>query len=395
MTVSCTLAFLVLAPAFAACGGGSAVLGTTMGTPTGTPPAIIDTSLPGSTATPTPEPLTPLPSPTPILPAVLERAIGVCLDPESSSDIDAAAGRARDCLSKQGLAFQTAGVAGALPVVLLQMGNPMLCRYDNFLAWSNAGGWRVQYIRVEFDISAAFGDRIIPERYSDAGHTPGNSDLARVVTDRGGTWLAIMLDRGCGSGHWRAPLLFVLESRAWRLAWNPHDSEIFALTDTDAHFEGDGIDAITLNGWAWGVPDDPRARIFSESHPGPHRVVEETWTRQVEGYVLASQHVLPSAYNTLVNFVYALSAGDDAAARARLADSVLLAAAKDLGLVQDPVGQRWQTNLDQTTVCCGPIHITSAANSTFSEKKAGPPGNVVITFAERDGDWLISGIDRE
>jgi hypothetical protein len=89
----------------------------------------------------------------------------------------------------------------------------------------------------------------------------------------------------------------------------------------------------------------------------------------------------------LVNFIYALSTGDDDGASKLVADALLLDTARRLGLVQRPVGQDWDTNLDATTECCGPIHILSGP-----QHKNGPPQPVVVTFRQQSGDWMITDI---
>ncbi len=107
------------------------------------------------------------------------------------------------------------------------------------------------------------------------------------------------------------------------------------LSDSSADFaDATGTEHLHVRGELWWVAGDPAGQIFYESHPGPHRVEDQTWTRTGDRYVLSSSSVEPSAYNTLVSFIYRLSTGDDGWAAQLMADTSLLDAAKRLGLAQ-------------------------------------------------------------
>ncbi|MGQ9674545.1 MAG: hypothetical protein ACUVX1_02605 [Chloroflexota bacterium] len=51
--------------------------------------------------------------------------------------------------------------------------------------------------------------------------------------------------------------------------------------------------------------------------------------------------MIPGAYATLVDFVYALSNSDEAVAYSLVVDKALLAVGRQLGMVQQPIGQKW------------------------------------------------------
>jgi hypothetical protein len=155
-----------------------------------------------------------------------------------------------------------------------------------------------------------------------------------------------------------------------------------ALAHTQAQFVGEGIDNIKVTGSSWNLRD-PQREIFHESNPGPHRYFDETWTLTGDEYVLAEKHVRPSAYNTLVEFVYRLSTGNEPGAATLVTDETLEETAKRLGLVQNPLGQEWLTNLDRNTVCCGPIQVLE-----------GSAAGVVVSFVQQGDNWLISDIQR-
>ncbi len=274
---------------------------------------------------------------------------------------------------REGYRARTFTVEGELPIMLLGLLGPD-CRFTyEYVVWWTSKGWQVQYLTPQF----------LPCAYSLVA-VPGPSAGARQISSSGGVRLAVVgAAPCCGSAPGASLALFQLDADGWRVLWDGVGSEMPRLSHRKVEFVGERIDVIHVRGSSWFYPDE-RRDIFHESNPGPHRYFEETWTLQGDGYVLLDHRVQPSAYNTLVEFIYRLSTADESGAVARLTDSALLDKAKELGLVQNPLGQEWLTNLGPETECCGPIHIIS-----------GAPRQVVVEFVQQRGDWLISGIRPE
>ena len=292
------------------------------------------------------------------------------------------------CLNAGEGGFTLAPVPGDVPLIIVEHpGNPGTCRSTDVIVWRGADAWQSQLLTPL--LPDPVDDRLLGGATSLYGALQRRpADLIREGAVGHTTLLSVLaLTASCGSGPSMEVLLFALDGGTWHLAWDPRGSEMTTLTDATAEFaDASGIDHVHLRGDLWGV--GPAGGIFHESHPGPHRISDQAWTLDKERYVLSSSTVEPSAYATLVNFIYALSTDDDAGATKLLADASLLGTAKRLGLTQRPLGQQWSTNLDSMTVCCGPIHIFSGP-----EWHGGPPQPIVVTFVQRDGDWLISRID--
>lgn len=98
-----------------------------------------------------------------------------------------------------------------------------------------------------------------------------------------------------------------------------------------------------------------------------------------------SAETVPSAYATLVMFLYDLAHGDDAGARALVTDAALVNTARSLGL-DGWKGKYWLLACPNTGGSgCG----WDSGPVSFYQ---GPP--VAISFVEQDGQWLISDITK-
>jgi hypothetical protein len=361
-----------------ACAGGSPK-------PRAATPAATETSV---AATPAPRAAKQVP--TTAEDAFLEKDARDCITPGFPDDTPGATSGLDACLNRGEGGYHVVGIEGGLPLILVErLEDPGLCRAHSVIVWMKEG-WHIQNATVL--LPDPVNDRLLGQ-YSvpPFADSPQPSAIARQTNEGDALVLSVLVGvASCGSGPGTVPMLFALNGDTWHLAWDPRGTELETLTDPRADFaDTSGIEHIHVRGAMW-CSADPAGKIFAESHPGPHRYADETWTRDGERYVLSASRIEPSAYNTLLNFVDRLSTGDDAAAQKFLADVTLLETAKRLGLVQQPLGQQWVTNLDPTTECCGPIHILSGP-----EWKNGPPQPIVVTFEQRGADWLVASIAAE
>jgi hypothetical protein len=179
-----------------------------------------------------------------------------------------------------------AAVGGGSPIVLVERpGDPGPCRSDDFILWRTDAGWQLQ-----------FATRLLPDPVDDrllgAAVYPGQGKvapdtLARAATDGADVLMTGLSSNLCGSGPRMQPLLFALEPDGWRLAWDPRGTPLTTLSDSRADFaDASGIATVHVRGAAWHAPD-PQAEIFFESHPGPHRYVDQTWRLSGSAYQLS------------------------------------------------------------------------------------------------------------
>ena len=188
-----------------------------------------------------------------------------------------------------------------------------------------------------------------------------------------------------GSAPYQSYRLLRLEGERWRTLWDcrrdgggqwkwSHATANFAAGQGNA----DVLAAVSVRASSWSYDLQGRGAFFHESNPGPYRWFRDTWVREGDRYRLADSVVEPSAYATLVEFVYLLSQGQDAEARSLVTDPALVAQTKQLGLNVRPQKPSWLIDLSGPEIeQKGPIKIVE-----------GP--QVTVSFEQQGGRWLIS-----
>ena len=185
-----------------------------------------------------------------------------------------------------------------------------------------------------------------------------------------------------GSAPVQVYRLLRLEEGGWRTLWDGlrDGAGQWKTSHTLASLGSGGtLDMVTVRSSSWQY-DDGKGGFFHESNPGPHRYFADTWVRQGDRYELAESRVEPSAYATLVEFVYCLSRGEDAKAARWVTDAALVERARAAGLGWRPGRRPWLIDLESPEVeQRGPIRFVE-----------GPA--VTVAFEQRGTEWLISGI---
>ncbi|MEW5762893.1 MAG: tetratricopeptide repeat protein, partial [Bacillota bacterium] len=178
--------------------------------------------------------------------------------------------------------------------------------------------------------------------------------------------------------------LYRLEKNGWHIVWRaPVAGPVWRASHGQINFTGPGLEEFTLQGDSWNVGDG-KDIIFHEANPGPHRKFCDTWRREGDGYRRIAARTIPSAYNTLVEFVWALATGDEDAAASLVTNRELVGKAKEAGLVQSPPGQRWLLQFeDPAQEQRGPFTIST-----------GPAAGTTVAFTKAGEKWLISAISK-
>ncbi|MGB9887129.1 MAG: tetratricopeptide repeat protein [Moorellales bacterium] len=209
----------------------------------------------------------------------------------------------------------------------------------------------------------------------------GRLALARA---EGAEMAAVYDSAFSGSGSPR-PELYLLRRQGdgWRILWRPPYRE-WRHSHGSITFTGAALEEFVLQGDSWEVGDG-KDQIFHEANAGPHRRFRDVWQRQGDAYRRVSAETLASAYNTLVEFVYQLSLGQEQQAAQWVVDRALISRAKEYGLVQRPLGQRWLLDLpDPAVEVRGPLTIVS-----------GPAAGVRAIFVNREGKWLLKDLEKD
>ncbi|MDI6601563.1 MAG: tetratricopeptide repeat protein [Thermoanaerobacteraceae bacterium] len=166
----------------------------------------------------------------------------------------------------------------------------------------------------------------------------------------------------------------------WKLVWRP---PVYKWRNSHGiiTFNGPGLNSIILQGDSWRL-NDGKGRIFNEESSGPHRHFTDTWERNGDSYKLVDARTIPSAYNTLVEFIYRLSTGREDATKTLVVDQDIIEKAKELNLIQPGLNERWSLELDgQEAETKGPLKILD-----------GPAAGVTFIFEQSGENWLIKDI---
>ncbi len=207
---------------------------------------------------------------------------------------------------------------------------------------------------------------------------------ARQVLYQGQTEMLVAYDNSPDSNASEAGFdLWRWDGATWQRVWQ---SPTLNRRKVDATVELDdpALNTIHLKYDSWLLGEE-KSQLFGESHAEPHRYFDEMWVRAGEGYRLAETRVQPSAYNTLVEFEYALQHQQFTTARQWATEAGLVERARQLQLEQLPIKRE---------VTIGP------ATSTVADwTQTGPIvlewQNRLITFSftQQGEQWLLSTIE--
>jgi hypothetical protein len=229
--------------------------------------------------------------------------------------------------------------------------------------------------------------------YSAADRDEGSLDRNFSITsarlapdDQGRTEMGAVYETCSGSG---APIpsyyLMRLDPDGWQILWRtPEPDDQWRAFHGIVTFTGPGLDAFNITGDIW---DDS---VFPESNAGPHRWFSDIWERQGDSYRRVQAAIIPSAYNTLTEFISDLSTGQSSQAALLVADESLIAKARTDGLVQPPhvPGLGWIITVDNDVqLLTGPI-------SFIDGYIPGPVKGTTITFKKTGGNWIITDIKK-
>lgn len=311
-------------------------------------------------------------------PVDLEERISGCVD--ASATAKQAETSLKGCPFLQELGSRAIVAEGAVPVVLLDVGGGCESYIESFVLWRGDDAYRIQSLESILPNARDHGTTVAGAwPYAADGNT-ASGGTARAESDGAVVRLGLIIGQaGCGSGPFATYALLTLQQETWALKWSLPASVVGF--QTSIRFFEEGINQIKVMGTSYGLMD-AKSRIFNEHKLGPHRYVEWVWRREGDGYLLETERVTPSAYNTLVEFIYALRTGDSLGVSQLVTDAALVETAVAFGLAQDD-GVGLFISTDRGTGI-PPWFVTSEADSQQA---------IRIQMIESDGHWLISAID--
>ncbi|MGB9661279.1 MAG: hypothetical protein ACPL5F_04585 [Moorellaceae bacterium] len=186
-----------------------------------------------------------------------------------------------------------------------------------------------------------------------------------------------------GSGSPR-PEFYLLRRKdnGWQILWRSPSRE-WHNSHGSITFTGASLEEFILQSDSWEAGDG-KDQIFHEANAGPHRRFRDVWRRQGDKYQRVTAETVSTAYSALVEFIYHLSLGREDQAAQWALEPGLVSQAKEWGLIQRPLGQRWLLELsDPAAEVQGPLTIAS-----------GPAAGIQVTFANREGKWLLKELKK-
>jgi len=124
--------------------------------------------------------------------------------------------------------------------------------------------------------------------------------------------LGVVYDGAYGGSGSPRPVFYLwrLQGDCWQALWRSDENHFWRNSHGKLNFTGPGMEEFTLESDSWLV-NDGKDTIFHESNPGPHRHFLDTWRRENDHFERKEARTLPSAYNTLVELVSHLRAGQE------------------------------------------------------------------------------------
>lgn len=179
-------------------------------------------------------------------------------------------------------------------------------------------------------------------------------------------------------------LVYQLQSGQWQETWRSTDVVNWPRSHTSIRLPDEQPGTIWTRSSSWHLsapsPAEIKKRnIFRESNAGPHRWFNDIWQRQAGGYVHVARFTEQSAYNTLVEFLYALKNGEDTTYW--ITSPWILDQSALLNLAQLPENTVPQLSKGDNGILHGPITIETGDRT------------IVFRFVERRGRFVIGNID--
>lgn len=209
---------------------------------------------------------------------------------------------------------------------------------------------------------------------------------ARLSSGENGVELVVVVDRCVGATS-ACPqlLLYQYVDALWVETWSSIDIAAWQSAHGSVHFPDDGIATILVHSSSWYTAEADevelaKQQIFHEANAGPHRWFSTVWQRHGDGYAPIARFTEPSAYNTLVEFIYALQNGGDTAIW--VSSPWIIAQAREMGVAELPPKLVPVLTEGEAMVTHGPITIATAEET------------LVFSFIERSGRILLDQIDQ-
>jgi hypothetical protein len=259
---------------------------------------------------------------------------------------------------------------------------------EHIITWRDAGGEETQHVPVKPSPAPTarqgMGALAGPFDGIDSAIYFGLQQEHDGKRELGVVYDATAYGSGSPTAHFA---LLRLDGDSWRVIWDVAQGDVWRGSHGRIEFPNGDLSELVVRSDDFSEGADELSGVIFEANAGPHRGFIDTWERRGDKYVRESAETVPSAYATLVEFMYDLAHDDDNQAAELVADPSLVEKGRSVGL-GDWKGKGW-------LIACpvGDCGIGSGPISFDPRRSQGDP-NAVISFVERNGQWLISDISQ-
>jgi hypothetical protein len=209
---------------------------------------------------------------------------------------------------------------------------------------------------------------------------------------------AIFDSLGYGNGGWGAPRpvykLLGLKDAKWELHWSSPKVEQpnmkWQNNRGTIKFTKNDISEFVLQGDSLFYLDG-KERILAQTKSGRLRYIQQTWVKNGDQYILKGSGIVPSTYNTLIEFIYAISKEDDNTATKYVMNRNLIIKAKELNMIQKSLDKEWWVIYPDTIFDEEGMNKQSPLIITMDSKSGV---GIKVDFINNGGKFIISKIDK-
>ncbi len=226
---------------------------------------------------------------------------------------------------------------------------------------------------------------------------------ARICRGQDGSIeMGLQLDGiGYGNGGWAKPWpvfeLLSMKNGVWSLLWSaPWDgapSDQWQNNHGVITYTGDDLSEFTLTGDSL-TYQDGKENILEQRKSGALRYLRQTWKRTGNSFERSEFSVVASTYNTLLEFIYAISSGKEQQAYGFVNDKSLIEKAKKLHLVQKTLDKQcWVSSPSDDLKVKADAYTSLDPIFIIPDEKTGKKVKVSFVAGSSGSKYLISGLE--
>lgn len=295
----------------------------------------------------------------------------------------------RESFAKNGFWAYSVAADKSLPalpdIILLNYSVQQYASAGYAIYWWEDQILKYQVLPIDHISQNSFSDAMTVISARASSEVQGAVELGAVFDNMG-------YENGGEAKPWPVYKLLRLSKGQWTLQWSspkvdqpdarwPNNRGTIQFTHND-------ISEFILEGDSLGY-EDGKEKLLAQTKSGHLRFLQQTWIKDGEQYRLKNFRIAPATYNTLVEFIYALSLGNDKDAGKYVTQTSLLKKAKKLNLLQKSLDQEWWVVFPADIYEREDLKKQNPLTIVLDSKTGN---GVKASFSEKDGEFMISDL---